>query len=340
MVLSSNLWKTPVTLLTGFLGAGKTTLLNSILKGKSDRRFGILVNDFGSLNIDQMLIKNRDDDLITLEGGCVCCNLQNNLVNSLPKILSLRPDQILIEASGIANPYTLLQTLKRPVLSRIIRLESIITLVDATYLPQICEPSGKINYQDLLIDQISAADIVVLNKIDLIDEKAEINASQIIQKIAPWVRLLKGSYGDVSLDLLLGFRDSFPVHSVSSQLKSNHSDNFHTWSYESVRPFQLLTLGKILGKLPVTVWRAKGFLSTVEHPNRRVILQQVGPRITLEIGEEWGNNPPFTQLVLISTEAINTNILQQQLDSCLRVEDFEVNSKTQTKDNFILTNEM
>jgi len=223
MVLSSNLWKTPVTLLTGFLGAGKTTLLNSILKGKSDRRFGILVNDFGSLNIDQMLIKNRDDDLITLEGGCVC--------------------------------------------------ESIITLVDATYLPQICEPSGKINYQDLLIDQISAADIVVLNKIDLIDEKAQINASQIIQKIAPWVRLLKGSYGDVSLDLLLGFRDSFPVRSVSSQLKSNHSDNFHTWSYESVRPFQLLTLGKILGKLPVTVWRAKGILSTVEHPNRGVILK-------------------------------------------------------------------
>ncbi|MGV2388160.1 MAG UNVERIFIED_CONTAM: hypothetical protein LVR29_06970 [Microcystis novacekii LVE1205-3] len=73
MALSSNLWKIPVTLLTGFLGAGKTTLLNCILKGKSDRRFGILVNDFGSLNIDQMLIKNRDDDLITLEGGCVCC---------------------------------------------------------------------------------------------------------------------------------------------------------------------------------------------------------------------------------------------------------------------------
>jgi hypothetical protein len=66
----------------------------------------------------------------------------------------------------------------------------------------------------------------------------------------------------------------------------------------------------------------------------------VGPRITLEIGEEWGNNPPFTQLVLISTEAMNTKILQQQLDSCLRVEDFEVNSKTQTKDNFILSNEM
>jgi len=66
----------------------------------------------------------------------------------------------------------------------------------------------------------------------------------------------------------------------------------------------------------------------------------VGPRITLEIGEEWGNNPPFTQLVLISTEAINTKILQQQLDSCLRVEDFEVNLKTQTKDNFILSNEM
>ncbi|CCI19535.1 hypothetical protein MICAF_5140003 [Microcystis aeruginosa PCC 9807] len=145
---------------------------------------------------------------------------------------------------------------------------------------------------------------------------------------------------DVSLDLLLGFRDSFPVRSVSSQLKSNPSDNFHTWSYESVRPFQLLTLGKILGKLPVTVLRAKGILSTVEYPNRRVILQQVGPRITLEIGEEWGNNPPFTQLVLISTETINTNILQNQLDSCLRVEDFEVNSKTQTKNNFILSNEI
>jgi G3E family GTPase len=117
---------------------------------------------------------------------------------------------------------------------------------------------------------------VVLNKIDLIDEKAQIHASQIIQKIAPWVRLLKGSYGDVSLDLLLGFRDSFPLRSVSSQLKSNPSDKFHTWSYQSDRPFQLLTLGKILGKLPVTVLRAKGILSTVEYPDRGVILQQAG----------------------------------------------------------------
>jgi G3E family GTPase len=318
MVLSANLWVTPVTILTGFLGAGKTTLLNRILQEQHGLRFAVLVNDFGSLNIDQMLIQSIEGNIMTLEGGCVCCLLKNDLVNSLLKILSLRPDHILIECSGVANPYLILQTLKRQVLSKVIRLESIIALADITYIPQICQPSGKINYQDLLIDQISAADIVILNKIDLADQNQKQQARQIIQKIAPWTRLLEANYGNVPLDLLLGFSNSLSSHSTSSNFTSNHSIQFQSWSYQSSSPFNLTKLRKQLSQLPSAVLRAKGILFTVEHPEERVILQQVGPRITLEIGKTWDNTFTCSQLVLIGTgESLDTAKLQDDFDNCL-----------------------
>ncbi|WP_017721796.1 CobW family GTP-binding protein [Kamptonema formosum] len=317
MVWSGNIWRTPVTLLTGFLGAGKTTLLNRILQGQHKSRFVVLVNDFGSLNIDRMLIKSEGSNVMTLEGGCVCCLLKNDLVNSILKILSLRPDRILIESSGVANPYTLLQNLKRPVLSKVVSLESIISLVDITSLHQICQ-AGKINYQDLLIDQISAADIVVINKMDLADETEKATAHQLLRKIAPWARLLEASYADVSVDLLLGFSDSFPTRSTSSNLERDHSAQFQTWSYQSDLPFNLHKLRKQLSELPAGVFRAKGILFTVDRPEERVIVQQVGPRITLEIGETWGEEPRFSQLVLIGVGgSLDTGMLQHYFDSCL-----------------------
>jgi G3E family GTPase len=318
MVLSANLWKTPVTLLTGFLGAGKTTLLNRILQGEHGQRFAVLVNDFGSLNIDQMLIQNVEGNVITLEGGCVCCVLKNDLANSLLQILLLRPDHILIEVSGVANPYPILQTLKRQVLSKSIRLENIISLVDVTYFPQICETNDKINYQDLLIDQISVADIVILNKIDLASSTKKTIARQLVQKIAPWARLLEASYADVSLDLLLGLNDSWLPHTTFSTSSVDHSKQFQTWSYQSDRPLSLLKLRQKLSQLPVTVLRAKGVLFANEHPKERVILQQVGPRINLEIGDPWDDTNPCSQLVLIGLEgSLKIAQLQHDFDSCL-----------------------
>jgi G3E family GTPase len=318
MVLSANLWKTPVTLLTGFLGAGKTTLLNRILQGEHGQRFAVLVNDFGSLNIDQMLIQNVEGNVITLEGGCVCCVLKNDLANSLLQILLLRPDHILIEVSGVANPYPILQTLKRQVLSKSIRLENIISLVDVTYFPQICETNDKINYQDLLIDQISVADIVILNKIDLASSTEKTIAHQLVRKIAPWARLLEASYADVPLDLLLGLNNSWLPHTTFANSSVDHSKQFQTWSYQSDRSFSLLKLRQKLSQLPVTVLRAKGVLFANEHPKERVILQQVGPRINLEIGDPWDNTNPCNQLVLIGLEgSLNIAQLQHNFDNCL-----------------------
>lgn len=318
MVLSANLWKTPVTLLTGFLGAGKTTLLNRILQGEYGQRFAVLVNDFGSLNIDQMLIKNVEGNVITLEGGCVCCLLKNDLANSLLQILLLRPDHILIEASGVANPYPILQTLKRRVLSKSIRLENIISLVDVTYLPKICETNCKINYQDLLIDQISVADIVILNKIDLASPTQKTIAYQLLRKIAPWARLLEAIYADVPFDLLLGFNDSCISNFPTSDLATENSAQFQSWIYQSDLPFSLIKLRQKLSQLPVTVLRAKGVLFSTEHPKQRVILQQVGPRVTLERGNTWDDANPCSQLVLIGLGgSLNIAQLQHDFDSCL-----------------------
>ena len=309
---------TPVTLLTGFLGAGKTTLLNRILTGDTGQRFAVLVNDFGNLNIDKMLIQNNDGDVITLEGGCVCCLMKADLVNSLLQIISLHPDHILIEASGVANPYGLLQTLKRQVLTKIIRLDSVISVVDITCLPAICEANEAINYQDLLMDQITVADIVIVNKVDLADETEKATAVKQLHKIAPWARLLECSYAQVPLDLLLGFHDARAFRPAFAPIEIEHSSQFQTWSFQSERPFVLQKLKKQLSELPTTVLRVKGILFSVEHPEQRVILQQVGVRVTLETGESWGNTAGFSQLVLIAIAGtLNKTVLQQYFENCL-----------------------
>jgi G3E family GTPase len=239
-------------------------------------------------------------------------------VNSVLQILALCPDHILIEASGVANPYVLLQTLKRQVFANRIRLESVISLVDITCLPAVYEADEALGYRDLLIDQITVADIVILNKVDLADDSEKATAVRELRKIAPWARLLETCYANVSLELLLGINDSRLFRPALASLDVDHSSQFQTWSFQSERPFLLHKLKKFLSELPVSVLRAKGILFTVEHANQRVIFQLAGVRLTLEMGESFGNTACSSQLVLIATAgSLNKTLLQQQFEDCL-----------------------
>ena len=157
----------PVTLLTGFLGAGKTTLLNRILNGQHGLRVGVLINDFGAINIDAELVDGVEENTISLTNGCVCCEIRDDLVNSLEQLLTREDaiDYVLLEASGVADPEGIVMTFLDQKYEKLLRLDSITCIVDAE---AVFTHGDNAELSTLKMRQIGFADMVVLNKVDLV----------------------------------------------------------------------------------------------------------------------------------------------------------------------------
>jgi len=310
----------PLTLLSGFLGAGKTTLLNHILRAHHDRRMAVLVNDFGELNIDAQLIVGFKDEAIALTNGCICCSLRGDLLEAVTRVLERPepPEHILLEASGVSDPGVIAATFMLPEVRPLIGLDGVITLVDAE---QARQPQA---YSNLMLDQIAAADIVMINKIDLVGRTELDTLEEWIYSVAPKARVLEAVQAQVPLALILGTRssDRFVVR-VSTPTTSllrdshDHSAEFSTWHFTSDCPFAMAALKEVLKRLPLTVFRAKGVLA-VAGSERRVILQLVGRHMQLSYGEPWGSEMPHSRLVMIGTAGgLDGPELKRRLEACL-----------------------
>ena len=155
----------PVTILSGFLGAGKTTLLNHILHGNHGLKIGVLVNDFGAINIDAQLVAGVEGETVNLSNGCICCTIRGDLLKETLKLLRREdpPEYIIIETSGVSDPIAVANTFLVPEIKPLVRLDSILVVVDADHILTLDEENF-----GLALDQIAAADIVVLNKVDLV----------------------------------------------------------------------------------------------------------------------------------------------------------------------------
>src|SRR5579872_919229 len=193
----------PITVLTGFLGAGKTTLLNRILTGDHGLRVGVLVNDFGAINIDAELVVGIDGNMISLSNGCVCCQIRDDLVESVVDLLA-RPEgveYILLEASGVADPAGIFVTFNDPNLRDRIRLDSVTCVVDAD---QVFAHPEYPPLLDLKLHQIGFADMVILNKVDLAGPGQ-------VAKVRAWLddhfnrlRIVETNFCEVPYEILLG----------------------------------------------------------------------------------------------------------------------------------------
>ena len=302
----------PLTVLAGFLGSGKTTLLNHILAGEHGLRVAVLVNDFGSLNIDSRLIVSRDANVITLENGCICCSVRADLVAQLTALLEgpARPERVLIETSGVADPGRLLVALRDPHLRSLARIDGVITLVDAAGIEAI-PPSSL----ELARRQLANADLIVFNKADLVSE-ADLAALR-RRLTYPKARIVEASYGNVPLELLLGLDGGRADRGAGEPAGSpprTHSDLFATWTWTSSRPLSYTSMRSLLGSLPSAVYRAKGFLYLAEAPDQRVVAHVVGRRVDLRPSGQWGSAPPRTELVFVSLEdGIDTVGLRERL---------------------------
>ncbi len=314
----------PITILTGFLGAGKTTLLKRLLTGDHGLRIAVLVNDFGALNIDAELVVGVDSDVVSLANGCVCCSIRDDLIEAVEQVLA-RPEQpqyVVLEASGVAEPSGIAATFNNPALRERIRLDSIICVVDAEQVFAAPEQ------EQLKLRQIAFSDLLLLNKVDLVEEAQ-------LSKIRAWLdehfhryRLLETSRCDIPLEVLLAAGRFDAGHSLSAMAKANHctdpdcghahhNQQFSTWSYSSNQPLNLESLRKAAANLPTSIYRCKGVIFSSEAPQRRVVLQVVGKRVDISLENSWGELTPQSKIVAIGGHAqVNAQALQQIFDSC------------------------
>jgi G3E family GTPase len=323
----------PITILTGFLGAGKTTLLNRILTGEHGLRVGVLVNDFGSINIDAELVVGVDNNMISLSNGCVCCQIRDDLVESVLALLA-RPETIeyiLLEASGVADPAGMFVTFNDANLRDRIRLDSVTCVLDAD---QVFAHPEYPRLMDLKLRQVGFADMLILNKVDLAGPEQ-------LKKVRAWLddhfnrlRIVETNYCEVPYEILLGVGRFDPARAILNQHgvesgctdskcqndhnSHDHSEVFSTWSYQTDQPLALETLREALRKLPGSVYRAKGLVYSTDAPRRRAVLQVVGRRVDISIREEWGQRAPCTQIVAIGAAgSIDASLLETTFASCI-----------------------
>jgi G3E family GTPase len=243
----------PVTILTGFLGAGKTTLLNFILRSDHGLRVAVLVNDFGAINVDAELVVGVDGATISLANGCICCTIRDDLFQAAMQLLDrpAPPDYILVEASGISDPVSIALTFLLPEVREHLRLDSTITVVDAE---QVFEQRKQVG--GLIEEQVAAADLVVLNKIDLVGAARRAELRAWIGELVPRARVLEGSYGQVPLPLLLGVgRYRLALEPMGAQHHDHQHAHDHgrawtSWSYVSDQPLAYKAARALLTSLP------------------------------------------------------------------------------------------
>jgi G3E family GTPase len=294
--------RVPVTILTGFLGAGKTSLLNHILTGGHGKRIAVLVNDFGSVNIDAELIDNRDGDVVSLANGCICCSLGESLLFSVMQLVRAEdpPEHIVIEASGVSDPFEIARTFCDPELQPYAPLEGAVAVVDAELAPGLDNEMAKLARR-----QVLAADIVVLNKMDLVDDGGRNQARAWVGEHSPLARVIETKHGKVPVELLFGIGGAARLaeHECGGN-KDDHPGHaaFDTYCYQSTEPIPLERLHALLGRMPKTIFRAKGFVNLVEKPEHPCVLQATGKRATLTVGQQWNGSRPESRIVFIGLQ--------------------------------------
>jgi G3E family GTPase len=301
----------PVTVVTGFLGSGKTTLVNHILSNRQNVRAAVLVNELGEIGIDNELIVAGGDDMIELTNGCICCSVNNDLIDSIVRVLC-RPepvDHIIVETTGIADPLPVALTFVRSEFREAVRLDAIVAVADAEQFSLDLFDSVAAR------NQLRQADAILVNKCDCVSEQQRGSIEQQLRSISPDARILRTIRCSVPLPLILDV-DLFrappsPGHTHTHLV----SDGFVAVSFASEHPFSVPRFQAFLDTRPPGLFRGKGFLWLAE-TGKRYVFHLVGDRFSLD--EDDRADHGANRLVLIG-RGLDERQLRASLTQCLAV---------------------
>lgn len=264
----------PVTVVGGFLGAGKTTLINRVLGEPHGLAIAVIVNDIGSVDIDAQLLTEIGANVVRINNGCVCCSMRTDLVTQVAALAAeQRYDRIVIETSGISEPGNVIRGLRYPRLCGKVSDASVITIIDAEYFPRL---AGDLRY--LAHEQLAAADVVLLNKSDLVS--SEQLKSVTLQCACPGLTIVECRHADVPLDVIFCAGNSANRDYAPPNHEKSSSEIFESRTWEPNGPVSLTFLREALDALPASVVRVKGFVESHDTGDCWLI-QRAGSRVSL-----------------------------------------------------------
>ncbi|MEW6422153.1 MAG: GTP-binding protein [Deinococcota bacterium] len=283
----------PVIVIGGFLGAGKTTLVNHLIRALP-RRLGVIVNEFGQTGVDGSLVERLQDDVTELTAGCLCCTGRDDLLRALVT-LALRehkPDAVLVELSGVADPTPVLTTLLDRSVRSAFRVLTLVAVVDARHVLQTLHDHPE------AARQLAYANVIVLNKTDLADPPRLDRAEEVLRGVNPLARIVRVEQAQVDAEALLA-RDDFDPRVLESPEPVRHTPGLISFTLRAATPldpyrWQRFMTGFILSR-PAEVLRVKGFLSLAGYP-QQVLFQAVRDLFT---ADAWDQANGQTELVLI-----------------------------------------
>jgi G3E family GTPase len=313
----------PVTVLTGYLGAGKTTLLNRILSENHGRKFAVVINEFGELGVDNDLVVDADEEVFEMNNGCICCTVRGDLIRIIGGLMKRkgRFDGIIVETTGLADPAPVAQTFfVDEDVKRATRLDAIVTVVDAKHLPARLKDSAEAQ------EQVAFADILVLNKMDLVTEAEAAEVERMIKAINPYAEIRRATKSDVPLDAVIG-RDAFNLARIlekepdflSGEDHHEHDSEVNSVSFEVSRPIDAekfnVWINQLLQSKGQDLLRTKGILHYAGD-NRRFAFQAVHMIADGDyIGDVKDGDPRKSKIVFIGRD-LNRPQLRRGFESC------------------------
>lgn len=354
--------KIPVTVITGFLGAGKTTIIRSLLQTARGKRIALIINEFGDLGVDGEVLKGcgeetcTEDDIVELTNGCICCTVADDFIPTITQLLERenKPDHIVIETSGLALPQPLVNAFNWPQIREQVTVDGVVTVVDSRAVAngQFVEDMEKLNQQrvaddaldhespleELFDDQLTCADMIILNKSDLVEDQALANIElDINARVKRSVKLLRASNGSLPATILLGLEaeSQDDLHNRMSRHDQHHYDHdeeVHEHSHEHdhddfvnfvVEPGEVGNKDAFTSSLisiieEHDILRLKGFVEVKNKPMRMVV-QAVGSRIDTYFDREWASDEmPATRLVVIGLEGLDGQSVVEAIKAAAR----------------------
>ncbi|MXP64831.1 GTP-binding protein [Roseomonas sp. M0104] len=313
----------PVTVLTGYLGAGKTTLLNRILSENHGKKFAVVINEFGELGVDNDLVIDADEEVFEMNNGCICCTVRGDLVRILTGLMRRRGkfDGIIVETTGLANPAPVAQTFYMDEdVKRATRLDAIVTVVDAKNLLARLEDSAE------AAEQIAFADLIVLNKMDLVSEAEAAEVERRIKAINPYAEIRRATRSDVPVESVIG-RDAFKLERILERepdfLTSDeheHNEDVMSMSFEVDQPIDPEKFNQWIGMLLQSkgqdLLRTKGILA-YKGEDRRFAFQAVHMIADGDFIGPWKAGEPRKSKIVFIGRNLNRPQLRRGFEGCV-----------------------